>query len=108
MPTGNGITPPAGQSQPGEVAEAVAEIPGAEQIRLQPSMRGDKRVALRFNLAAREASDKVEHKQYVEKVQASDNLKWALSGEPSAAAEKPLGKAAEPVAATTAAAGNQP
>ncbi len=77
---------------PGTVAEAVEDIPGAEP--LVPSMRGDKRVAVRFNLAAREATEKVEHKGYVEKVKASDNLKWALSGDGTAPAEKPLGKAA--------------
>jgi len=74
------------------VAEVVTEIPGAEEIKLAPSMRGDKRVAIRFNLAARVASDKVEHKDYVEKFGASDNLKWSLSSELVAADEKPLGK----------------
>ena len=62
------------------MAEAIAEIPGAEALKLAPSMRGDKRVAVRFNLAARKATDEVEHKPYVEKVQASDNLRWTLSG----------------------------
>jgi spore germination cell wall hydrolase CwlJ-like protein len=89
----------------GTVAEAVEEIPGAEPLPLVPSMRGDKRVAVRFNLAAREATDKVEHKEYVEKVKASDNLKWALSSAPTAPAEKPLGKAAQ---ATPPAAGGAP
>jgi len=96
----------ANQAQPSEVAEAVAEIPGAEQIKLEPSMRGDKRVALRFNLAAREATEKVEHTQYVEKVKASANLKWALSDESAAGAQAPLGKAAG--APAPAAVGNQP
>ena len=86
----------ANQAQPGTVAEAVAEIPGAEAIPLKPSMRGDKQVAVRFNLVAREAAEKAEHKEYVEKVEASDNLRWVLSGESSAASEKPLGAAAEP------------
>jgi spore germination cell wall hydrolase CwlJ-like protein len=80
---------------PGSVAEAVEDIPGAEALPLVPSMRGDKRVAVRFNLAAREATEKLAPEQYVEKVKASDNLKWALSGDPTAAAEKPLGKAAD-------------
>jgi hypothetical protein len=79
---------------PATVAEAVEDIPGAEPLPLVPSMRGDKRVAVRFNLAAREATEKLEPKQYVEKVQASDNLKWALSDNPTASTEKPLGKAA--------------
>ena len=90
----------ASQAQPGTVAEAVAEIPGAEALPLKPSMRGDKRVAVRFNLAAREATDKIEHEKYVEKVAASDNLRWVLSGEGApAATEKPLGASAEPAAA---------
>ncbi len=73
-------------------AEVIAEIPGAEV--LKPSMRGDKRVAVRFNLEARKATDAVQHKPYVEKVQASDNLRWTLGcGEMAAASEKPLGKA---------------
>jgi spore germination cell wall hydrolase CwlJ-like protein len=88
----------ANQAQPGTVAEAVAEIPGAEAIPLKPSMRGDKRVAVRFNLAAREASDKIEHEKYVEKVSASDNLRWVLSGDAATSNEKPLGAAAEPPA----------
>ena len=81
----------ASQAQPGTVAEAVAEIPGAEAIPLKPSMRGDKRVAVRFNLAAREASDKVEHKPYAEKVSASSNLRYVLSGDTATSTEKPLG-----------------
>ena len=85
----------ANQPQAATVAEAVKEIPGAEQLTLQPSMRGDKRVAIRFNLAAREASDKVEHRDYVQSMGASDNLKWSLSSEIVAADEKPLGKRTE-------------
>jgi spore germination cell wall hydrolase CwlJ-like protein len=82
------------QTLPATVAEAIEDIPGAEALSLAPSMRGDTRVALRFNLAAREASDKVEHKEYVEKFATSDNLKFALSGEVVATDEKPLGKKA--------------
>ena len=91
-----------------EVAEALEDIPGAEPITLAPSMRGDKRVAVRFNLAAREAADKAEHKPYVEKFEASDNLRWTLSGGGMASAEQPgFGRKAEPPAADTAAAGAQ-
>jgi spore germination cell wall hydrolase CwlJ-like protein len=73
---------------------AISEIPGAEPLKLAPSMRGDKRVAVRFNLAARAATDKIEAKPYVEQVKASDNLRWTLNGGMAAADEKPLGKAA--------------
>jgi spore germination cell wall hydrolase CwlJ-like protein len=85
----------ANQAQPATVAEAVEKIPGAEAMALTPSMRGDKRVAVRFNLAAREASDKAEPKAYVEKFETSDNLKRLLSSDPFASSEKPLGKSAD-------------
>jgi spore germination cell wall hydrolase CwlJ-like protein len=78
---------------PTTVAEAVEEIPGAQALPLKPSMRGDKQVAVRFNLVAREASEKVEHKDYVEKFSASDNLRWTLSEDSTATAQQPLGKA---------------
>jgi spore germination cell wall hydrolase CwlJ-like protein len=86
----------AGQTQ--SIAEAIDQIPGAEQIKLAPSMRGDKRVAVRFNLTARKASDEAVHEDYATKFEASDNLKYALSSETAAADEKPLGKAAETAA----------
>ena len=83
--------------------EAIADIPGAEPLKLAPSMRGDKRVAVRFNLEARKATEAVEHKPYVEKVQASDNLRWTLSGGGMAAADdKPLGKPAATESTTVA------
>ncbi|WP_244954843.1 hypothetical protein [Sphingomonas lutea] len=65
---------------------------------LAPSMRGDKRVAVRFNMAAREASAKVEPKAYVEKFEASDNLRWTLSGGAPAADQPGLGRKAEAAA----------
>jgi hypothetical protein len=82
-------------SQSGEVAEAIKDIPGAEALKLTPQMRADKRVAIRFNLAARKASDAVTHEDYLKKFEASDNLKWSLSSEVVAENEKPLGKAGE-------------
>jgi hypothetical protein len=88
------------------VAEAVAHIPGAEPMALTPSMRGDKRVAVRFNLAARKASEEAPHKDYVEKFEASDNLRWSLSSDAAGGAQQPLGKPAakaETRASTTAA-----
>ena len=69
------------QSQGSEVAQAIKDIPGAEAIKLSPNLRGDKRVAIRFNLAARKASDEVSHEDYAKKFEASDNLKWSLSSE---------------------------
>jgi len=81
---------------PSSVAEAIKDIPGAEPIKLAPSMRGDKRVAVRFNLAARKASDEVKHEEYVQKFEASDNLKYALSSDTVSENQAPLGKAALP------------
>lgn len=82
----------ASQVQPGSVAEAIKDIPGAEP--LKPSMRGDKRVAIRFNLTARKASDEAVHEDYAKKFEASDNLKFALGGDTVAENQAPLGKSA--------------
>ena len=92
----------------GDVAEAIAEIPGAEAIKLAPSMRGDSRVAVRFNLTAREAAEKAPREVYVEKVAASNNLRWTLTGDAVASGQQALGKKAEPAkpsGATAAGAG---
>lgn len=95
------------RGQASEVAEALAEIPGAQP--LAPSMRGDKRVAVRFNMAARKASDEAKHTDYVEKVKASDNLRWSLSGGGMAAAdEKPLGSATASLPSATGTATGSP
>ncbi len=85
------------RAQASGVAEAVKDIPGAEALKLEPSMRGDKRVGVRFNLVARKASDEAVHEDYEKKFEASDNLKWALSGETVAQNEKPLGKTEAPL-----------
>lgn len=88
-----------------EVAEAIKDIPGAEPLNLAPSMRGDKRVAVRFNLTARKASDTAVHEDYTKKFETSDNLKWALSGDTAAGDQRPLGKF-EPDASSGAALGS--
>ena len=84
-------------------AQAIADIPGAEALPLAPSMRGDKRVAVRFNLVARKASNSVKHEQYVEKVHASDNLRWSLEGS-ATGDQKPLGAARSSATDTAASA----
>jgi spore germination cell wall hydrolase CwlJ-like protein len=89
------------------VAEAIKDIPGAEAIKIVPSMRGDKRVAVRFNLEARKASDEAVHEEYTKAFAASDNLKWSLSSEVTAQDEKPLGQATEPAGGSAAAAGQR-
>ena len=91
-----------------EVAQAIADIPGAEALPLTPSMRGDKRVAIRFNLAARKASEAAPHDEYVEKFKASDNLRWSLSDEAVAANEKPLGQRSKAPAGEGAAGATRP
>lgn len=90
------------RAQSAATAEAIAEIPGAQALPLKPSMRGEKGVAVRFNLVARKASDDAKHEDYVEKVKASDNLRYALNGGIAEAEQAPLGKAATPAKATGA------
>jgi spore germination cell wall hydrolase CwlJ-like protein len=76
----------------GGVAEAIRDIPGAEALNLAPSMRGDKRVAVRFNFVARKASDEVVPEDYTKKFAASDNLKYALSSDAVGDNQQPLGR----------------
>jgi spore germination cell wall hydrolase CwlJ-like protein len=80
--------------QAGSLAAAIGKIPGAEPLKLSPSLRGDKRVAVRFNLVARRASAEVKPQDYTQKFGASDNLKWSLSNDSVADNEQPLGKSA--------------
>lgn len=94
---------PSSATAQGQVAEAVKDIPGAEALKLAPSMRGDKRVAVRFNLVARKASDDVTAQDYTKAFAASDNLKYALSSEAVADNEKPLGPPAANSASAAAA-----
>jgi len=94
------------RAQGSAVADVVKNIPGAEALKLAPSMRGDKRVAVRFNLVARKASDDATHEDYAKKFEASDNLKWALSGETVAQNEKPLGKSEAPLGSGGSASGS--
>ena len=92
----------AAPSQLAEQVEAVAEMPGAEALPTVLTKRGERRVAIRFNLKARDAVEKAVHTNYADKVAASDNLRWSLGGgEGMAAADaKPLGKAASAAVAT--------
>jgi hypothetical protein len=80
--------------QAGSLASAISKIPGAEPLKLTPSMRRDKRVGVRFNLVARTASADVKAEDYSRKFSASDNLKWSLSGETVSESQQPLGKPA--------------
>ena len=98
------VTPVYGQQ--GQLAEAIKDIPGAQPIHLAPSMRGDKRVAVRFNLAAREATKDVAPVNYEQKFEVSDNLKYALSTDTVAENQQPLGKASPAAGGGGAAAGS--
>lgn len=90
------IRPAYGQSQ---LAQAVKDIPGAEPLKLAPSLRGDKRVAVRFNLVARKASEEASHEDYDKKFEVSDNLKWSLSDNSVAQNQQPLGRSTPPTTA---------
>jgi hypothetical protein len=74
------------------LVEQTAAIPGAEVEKAPPG-----RVAMRFSVATREAARKAAadapHEEYVEKVAASDNLRWTLTGSAPEAPQQPLGKA---------------
>jgi hypothetical protein len=90
-------------TQPGSLAAAIKDIPGAEPLKLAPSMRGNKRVAVRFNLIARTAADQAPHEDYTKKFAASDNLKWSLSSDSVGDNQQPLGRPAAPSTASPAA-----
>jgi spore germination cell wall hydrolase CwlJ-like protein len=75
--------------------EAIAEIPGAEALATEFGEEAD-RVSIRFNLGARKAVEQAPHVPYVEKVDASDNLRWSLSGAAVKTSEPALGSQPEP------------
>ena len=85
--------------QAGSAMAAVEQLPGVEAIKLAPSMRGDKRVVLRFNQTARKAADQAAPRDYGAEFKASDNLRWTLSAETTGASQQPLGVAAPAAAA---------
>lgn len=82
-----------GAPNPDSAELALERVAGVEAIKLEPSLRGDKRVELRFNQTARKAAEEATHKDYGDTFEASDNLRWSLSGNATVGAEKPLGKA---------------
>ena len=88
----------AAEAKGGGAADAIAQIPGTDVAET-----ADGRVAVRFSLAARKAVEDAPHRAYVEKFEASDNLRWTLSGG-APSEEKPLG-GTRPVVAAAAAGG---
>ena len=91
-------------------ADALNGIPGAELLTNGEIGKDGKRVAIRFNLAARKAVEdavaKPGNKPFLDKVSASDNLRWTLTGGMVAADEKPLGKKASPISTGAALSGS--
>lgn len=87
------------QSEVAETAEAVEEIPGAEVKKAEAG-----RVAMRFTLA-RKAVEEAPRREYVDKFEASDNLRWSLSGDAVKQDEEPLGKPKPATGATPVGAG---
>ncbi len=78
--------------------EQIAEIPGA-QIEAAPGGR----VAVRFKISeARKAVEQAAHQDYVEKVEASGNLRWSLSGTGADTSQTPLGAKPDSKAAIAA------
>jgi hypothetical protein len=86
------VAPAYGESQ---LARLIKDIPGTEPLKLAPSLRGDKRVAVRFTQIGRKAAEEAPHQDYSRTFAASDNLKWSLSSETVASDQRPLGKPAE-------------
>ena len=60
---------------------------------------GGKRVRVLFTPEARKAADEAKHVDYVERVAASDNLRWAIGAGTPASDDKPFGKVGEPASA---------
>jgi spore germination cell wall hydrolase CwlJ-like protein len=93
------IIPVYGQSQ---LDKLIKEVPGTEPLKLSPSLRGDKRVAVRFTEIGRKAAAEAPHQDYNKTFAASDNLKWSLSSETVASDQRPLGRPAEAAVAAGA------
>ena len=86
--------------QPAEIASPVLAATKIDGV--QVLQNDGKRVRVLFSPEAREAAAKVQVTPYVERVAASDNLRWTL-GAGAAADDKPLGQAAEPAPASASA-----
>jgi hypothetical protein len=83
-----------------QLAPAITQMAG-----VQVKEADGKRVRVLFTPEARKAADEAKHVAYVERVAASDNLRWTLGGGAPEAEEKPLGRASEPPAAAVTTAG---
>ncbi|MEO6256846.1 MAG: cell wall hydrolase [Sphingomicrobium sp.] len=65
----------AAEARGGAVPAELADLAGTQVVK-----SADGRVAIRFSVAARKAVEEAPHREYVEKFEASDNLRWTLSG----------------------------
>ena len=86
---------------PKPLEPAVTKLAGVQVVE-----NSGKRVRVLFTPEARKAADEAKHVDYVERVAASDNLRWSLSAGAPQSAEKPLGAAA-PAPAQAAPSGAQ-
>ena len=75
------------------VPAAVAAAEELDEVKGVEVKQDGKRVRVLFSPKAREAVEAVKHVEYVERVAASDNLRWTLGAGAPASDEKPLGKA---------------
>jgi spore germination cell wall hydrolase CwlJ-like protein len=76
---------------PKPLAPAMTKMAGVQVME-----NNGKRVRVLFTPEARKAADEAKHVDYVERVAASDNLRWTLSaGAPQGGDEKPLGAPSE-------------
>ncbi|MEO8176456.1 MAG: cell wall hydrolase [Sphingomicrobium sp.] len=65
----------AAEARGGAIPAALADLGGTQIVKA-----ADGRVAIRFSVAARKAVEEAPHREYVEKFEASDNLRWTLGG----------------------------
>lgn len=79
----------------------IIQGPLAKLVTIDPASNG-KRVMVHFTPEARAAVEAAPHRDYVERVEASDNLRWSLSSGGAAAEEAPLGRV-EPATKVTGA-----
>jgi spore germination cell wall hydrolase CwlJ-like protein len=80
---------------PTVLAPAMTKLAGVQVME-----NNGKRVRVLFTPEARKAADEAKHVDYVERVAASDNLRWTLdAGAPQGADQAPLGKPAAPAPA---------
>lgn len=86
------------------LAEAAAAAPAMTRLAgVQVIDDKGKRVRVLFSAEARKAADAVKPVAYVERVAASDNLRWTLGGGAPTGGSKPFGPTGEPQAGSQAA-----